>query len=1065
MPAEIRGPNGRKPLTHQRTSRPSGACPGRRNVLIKSPSPHTITPGRRLNQRSSGTSGSLSIHCETPRNCSTVISRSIARCVRCRKRVAGRLRRSLGIRFSAIPPAPQLFTIALHLGGIGRVDHLLSDGRQLIRSQRTVARELRQKTLVLRRVEFIDRTAHANVMDWIHLRKGYFASPPAATAFIHREQLAAERGMQFAVFLAFLSPWARRLERRLHLRAPRASLNRTAYKETIRLKHMKHSSWDPHEAKSWANALGLVEVPMFSKARETDQPGHHSVLLDGKAASFGLSFCEEPRDLGDKPLSWSWSADLNNALIVDTKRGEFLIRRWDHPSNIRRFRLPVAAVEAQHVLKLLKREGALKAADVVNFVLRAFRQVRAALENSAAGETVVAFTALLLAVERVQLQLVSKEELLLCRDFNDILKLLDKSGETDKEICDFSAEVRTRPVGNLPHFFLQPVPMTGCRLDPSLLLRHASGRLFQEANLVLERESVEQLHFAGLAPDIPTQGSASRDVRYTPPSLARTLVARAYGILNPHEKKEVVIFDPACGSGVFLVEALREAQALEVDSLRFIGYDISEASCKIARFCLNRAIRESGLQSSRVVVEILHQDALSTEWPRFDVALMNPPFMPWERMSVEERVSVEATIGTASEGRPDKAMAFIWKAVAAIGDNQAVGTVLPAPLLETQSGFKWRENLSGKAHIALIGKFDGFRYFVSSMVEPAFLVFGGRARASDTTKEQTEIVLAKSGYEDEALRGLRLNSDTPTPETVGWEAYRLPTLALKSINWMPRPRAHQSLMSALIGRLPTIGQLFSVHQGIRAGHPCFSISAQEWQSYPKSERVFFRAIATNGTIAEGRIFAGEYIFYPYGASGPVIDTEEDLQRKVKTFYSLKLKPAKAELAERAGIDPAKWWMLTRPRSWQFRAYAKLVSTYFGASGRFAYDHAGEFVVLQGQAWLWKPQTERMRGAVDANEWFTGTQLPFAYLALFNSSVFEDVLGLCCPRVQGGQFDLSSRFVTKLPSPDFSSENTPTDILTALVTIGRCIHAGKSVDVDELAGWAAQAFGTKQGDWQ
>jgi len=50
-------------------------------------------------------------------------------------------------------------------GTIGRVDHLLSDGRQLVRSQRTVVRELRQKTLVLHRVEFIDRTAHASVMD------------------------------------------------------------------------------------------------------------------------------------------------------------------------------------------------------------------------------------------------------------------------------------------------------------------------------------------------------------------------------------------------------------------------------------------------------------------------------------------------------------------------------------------------------------------------------------------------------------------------------------------------------------------------------------------------------------------------------------------------------------------------------------------------------------------------------------------------------------------------------------------------------------------------------------
>lgn len=39
---------------------PKAACPGRRKVLIKSPSPHTVIPGNRLNQGPSGTSGSSS---------------------------------------------------------------------------------------------------------------------------------------------------------------------------------------------------------------------------------------------------------------------------------------------------------------------------------------------------------------------------------------------------------------------------------------------------------------------------------------------------------------------------------------------------------------------------------------------------------------------------------------------------------------------------------------------------------------------------------------------------------------------------------------------------------------------------------------------------------------------------------------------------------------------------------------------------------------------------------------------------------------------------------------------
>ena len=83
---------------------------------------------------------------------------------------------------------------------------------------------------------------------------------------------------------------------------------------------------------------------------------------------------------------------------------------------------------------------------------------------------------------------------------------------------------------------------------------------------------------------------------------------------------------------------------------------------------------------------------------------------------------------------------------------------------------------------------------------------------------------------------------------------------------------------------------------------------------------------------------------------------------------------------------------------------------------------------------------------------------FAYLAMFNSAVFDRLLALFCPRVQGGQFDLSNRFVDKVPVPDLSNaESTDADTSAALVDMGRRIHAGREVELDHLENLVARTY--------
>ena len=252
----------------------------------------------------------------------------------------------------------------------------------------------------------------------------------------------------------------------------------------------------------------------------------------------------------------------------------------------------------------------------------------------------------------------------------------------------------------------------------------------------------------------------------------------------------------------------------------------------------------------------------------------------------------------------------------------------------------------------------------------------------------------------------------------------------------------------------SVADLFDVHQGIRTGdNKAFVLSAAELASLPKKERLNFKPIASNSTIRDGTISPDEFVFFPYDSSGLTITTEEELAKRVPRYFERWLAPGKLRLASRRGIDPNQWWRLTRPRSWQFRKQPKLTSTYFGYRGSFAYDEAGEFAVLQGYAWLWK--RKKLQGSPSFDE----SSLPWGYLAILNSPVFETLLESSCPRVQGGQFNLSTRFVDGVFLPDLADSLRYTGaLIEKLARLGRRIHSGDMPELDALDELARQAYG-------
>ena len=837
-----------------------------------------------------------------------------------------------------------------------------------------------------------------------------------------------------------------------------------------------NNRWNPLSTHAWAEATGLAHVPLYGPARTQTTASDCAVLLDGRRHSLGMYTEEDSERLvySSDPLSWSWSANLRHSFILT--RNAAIYRRWDLPDRVTRYELPSTPLEAIRLFEKVGSERAVTSSDVISRLLTTFRQVRANLAayDSDPVAAIQVFNALLVGTEMARRGKQDENAWRNCRTIGEALDMVS-GGDSSVQVGKVPTAARETPATYILNAFIDPDPHTKCQLDPYLLIRHASGVLYQEAHFQLEREGAPYL--PGLAPPRKPalKSQVVSDARFTPPPLARAMVEQAVAMSNLFEQDHdnIVILDPACGSGVFLQQILQELSRIgHRGRVKLVGCDTSAVSCAIAKFCLNREARDVA-KDLDVEVDVSQTDALTNDWPESDLVLMNPPFAAWRKMPGAEREQVKTVLGNLFKGHSDKAMAFVWKGVQALRPNGILASVVPSPFLESNAGERWRAAIAERANIGLIGRFGGFSYFQNAMVEPAFFVL--RRKSSDEVSPiPTRVVLAREGHEEDALRVLRRNPDgTGLGDDPDVSVFTSAPGLLTPASWLPRSQRRDELISRLAkSKMTTIGELFDVKQGAITGkNSAFIVSSAVYRSLPESERAYFRAAAGTPTIREGRLLAEEYVFYPYSEDGTVAITIDTLVDSLPTFYRTRLRDEQLTLASRAGVNPAQWWLLTWPRT-EIHASCqpKIVTSYFGSSGSFAYDNRGDFVVVQGYVWLWRhPEqdtaTEYMSEDGEPELKFHKSHLPWAYTAILNSGIFESLLSLSCPRVQGGQYNLSTRFVTNAYLPDLSDENTVTgDDVRDLGFLGRALAEGNHIDIERLNRVVANAYGIPLAAW-
>lgn len=797
----------------------------------------------------------------------------------------------------------------------------------------------------------------------------------------------------------------------------------------------------------WAHQLGLVASALFGRRDSAPMGAAHFALLDGRRASFACSVVDDRALSPSESQNWQWSADLRHHVMIKTN--EVIVRSGTTTTK----RFLRSSVEQQLEDFYLFLENSRRAAlpDVVPFLVNEFLQLWSIMpRNSPQG--VAALAVFLLSLHATGEFDPSVMEDQNWRQQNGTL--LGLEGPALDVLNTLNPEIIQRAIG------LQSRSPEGLRIVPELVLRHASGRLFQEAHAYLESAQLG-LWGEGAVVTVPTFSPTG--AYFTPVPIARLLAETALQSLGDLPDS-ITVADFACGSAVFLCEFMRELERRKYrGEVRLIGRDRSPEAVTMAKVAIATTVRDLVQVSTKIDLKQVNM-LDEADWPIADIALMNPPFRSWENMSNEERHWVRGAMETP-RGRPDLTVGFVEYALRSLRPGGVLATLVPAGLLASEGLSSWRNSLAERSTpklIAILGEHSLFRH---AFVNVGILVLKKDSPdAADEIDKRVSVAWASpdTGAASDVIRALRRRAYFPAyplPRASSQPSWTVTQTSLRvwkeRASWLPGPGVLGPLLESLQSTISTrVEDLFTVRQGIRTGaNEVFVISADALRALPEAERSFFRPAVDAASFVEGEIRPRAYLFVP----PPAWDTEVEVNNAVPEYFKSYLKPAKDKLKGRKKIDPLRWWRLTWPRGWAFDGVPRLVSKRFGLYPAFARDLEGNLAIVQANAWI---PTKPVSGSRVPN-W---SEILTEYWWLLNSRVMVALLREYCPNVAGGQFDLERKYVRHIPLPNLADRLQVDPGLQNHAIQLRTSFPSELPPLLERDKFAAAAYGTSLDDW-
>ena len=777
--------------------------------------------------------------------------------------------------------------------------------------------------------------------------------------------------------------------------------------------------------------LGLFPIPLYDQgAAQATQ----FVLYNGARGNFCLDLEGSIGMNMNHARSVAWSANVGHYVsVLQGTSGPYIeIQRWDQ-QEIRRYSFSSVVRELDKFYRHLEDKAPTSDRSVVTHVTHCFRVLRRMLGPECNGfDALRAFLLLIASASDNN----SREEVDLHQWRLDTGALEVVAGIEENEWNDL---IRQLVRGQLS---------SGLEARINLILRHAAGQVFQEAHYIAAFTDPEQLHLPGFTPRPVGVNPPTRDdgLHFTPPALARSLVEEAL-LARDTERQHITVFDPACGSGEFLREALRQLRLSGFDGqVDLIGWDVSSAAIDMTKFVVGWEMRgDHDVSLNTEVIDSLSED----EWPVCDIVIMNPPFGSWNQMTEEQRESVSSILTDRRRGKADLAHAFLFKAAGSVRERGVVAAVIPASVLDSKSAQKLRSFMSQTLGPTLVARLGSHYLFPGVTVDTALVVANRGSRSLTPLAFWAD---HRPSSNAAALRELRRVRHSPTNDDLlrvkdGYSIYPDHELGLGG-KWTPRPYQARAI-SAVLEETPTVGDIFNVRQGSHTGrNSAFIINKDYLEELPEGERAYFRRAIVNESIRNGIIIDKYYVFYPYGICD--LDTEEELSQAVPTYYGSKLLPVKEKLETRGDVRDDQWWKYSKHRSWQVEPSSRLVTAYFGRAGAFTWDARGEYVVIQGYAWIPKSRKRISSSSFQA------------FVAILNSPLFEELLSAHASLMAGGQWNLSKRYIEKVPLPNIIGDYANPNLIARLSNIGKTIISEglSAVDISdkEYYSTVASAYG-------
>jgi adenine-specific DNA-methyltransferase len=228
----------------------------------------------------------------------------------------------------------------------------------------------------------------------------------------------------------------------------------------------------------WKSELGFLPVPLFSDTNK-EQP---LVLFNGNRGNFCIDWgCFK---LGNETRNYSWSSNISH--YIAASEDKFEVQQWDQSrSSIERYSFASVAGNFEKFHDYLIKKSITHDLSVVAHVLRTFRRIRATLGTKVTGEeSLRAFLYLLASIAGNV----------------DRGKMDVRRWGLSENAADVADRIRPNDWSMLCEEILIGRLFQGLKPNIELMLRHASGQLFQDAHYEAIFIGSSQLLLDGFVP-------------------------------------------------------------------------------------------------------------------------------------------------------------------------------------------------------------------------------------------------------------------------------------------------------------------------------------------------------------------------------------------------------------------------------------------------------------------------------------------------------------------------------------------------------------------------------------